>query len=207
MTHLTIDNLLSLESYSTIRSSVRQQMIAYKKKRQFYLGEHARLAFEDATTIQYQIQEMLRVERIFEADAIQDELDAYNPLIPDGNNWKATLMLEYPDVEVRKKALAKLVGIEHKIWMEVSDFAKVYAIANEDMERSTLEKTSSVHFLRFQLSDPMVAACLQGAGVSMGIDHDNYRVQPTRVPEITLKQLVSDLSPGSGHSIFNSSSH
>jgi hypothetical protein len=175
--HLTRDDLYSLETYSEVRREFRANVIAHKKHRQVPIGAHATLYFEDRLTIQYQIQEMLRVERIFEAAGIQDELDAYNPLIPDGTNWKATFMIEFEDTAERRDALTRLRGIEDRVWVQVADFDRVYAIADEDMEREDDTKTSAVHFLRFELSAPMAAALKRGAGLALGTDHPEYSYQ------------------------------
>ncbi len=189
---LTRADLYSLEQYATVRKDFRAKVIEHKKNRRLALGEHAALYFEDKLTIQYQIQEMLRIERIFEPEAIQEELDVYNPLIPDGSNWKATFMLEYPDIEERRKALARLVGIEHKVWLQVEGFDKLYPIANEDLQRSTPEKTASVHFLRYELTPAMVTAVKTGAGLRAGIDHPQYQVEVT-VPQNVRDALAADL--------------
>ena len=193
MSKLKHDDLMSLEAYHEARDDFRQKAIAHKKIRQVPLGEHATLYFEDRLTMQYQIQEMLRIEKIFQKEAIQEELDAYNPLIPDGSNWKATFMLEFPDVEERRKRLAELVGIEHKVWVKVNGYDKVYAIANEDLERSTEDKTSSVHFLRFELTPEMREAVKRGESIYMGIDHPGYQVAVGPVPEETARALAEDL--------------
>ncbi|ADN75960.1 conserved hypothetical protein [Ferrimonas balearica DSM 9799] len=171
MDKLTRQDLWSLEEYAQRRAGFRQQVLDHKRDLQLTLGEPLRLLFEDRLTIQYQIQEMLRIERVFEPDAIQEELDAYNPLIPDGRNWKATMLLEYADVNVRRRALAELVGVEHKVWVQVGEQAPVFAIADEDLERSDEHKTSSVHFLRWELDDSMILALNQGAPVRFGCDH------------------------------------
>ncbi len=193
MSKLSRNDLMSLEEYSQARNDFRQRVMAHKKSRLVRLDEHAALYFEDRLTMQYQIQEMLRIEKVFEADGIQEELDVYNPLIPDGSNWKATFMLEYPDIEQRKKMLAKLIGIEEKTWVRVGNLDKVYAIANEDLERTTDEKTSSVHFLRFELTDDMVAAAKQGAPISMGIDHAEFTVAVSPIAADAAASLVKDL--------------
>ncbi len=193
MSKLSINDLMNLEEYSFVRSDFRHQVMAHKKNRLVRLDEHAALYFEDQLTMQYQIQEMLRIEKVFEADGIQEELDVYNPLIPDGSNWKATFMLEYPDSEQRKEMLAKLIGIEEKTWVQVGDLDKVYAIANEDLERTTDEKTSSVHFLRFELSDEMTVAAKQDAPISMGIDHAEFAVEVSPIPAGAAASLVKDL--------------
>lgn len=174
MTALTRADLLSLERYAVERPAFRARVIAHKKRRHLALGAHLTLCFEDRLTIQYQVQEMLRIERIFEPGGIDDELAAYNPLIPDGRNWKATLLLEYPDVDERRAALSGLVGIETRVWFEVAGHARVFAIADEDLERSRADKTSSVHFLRFELDAPMVGALRAGAALSAGVDHPAY---------------------------------
>jgi hypothetical protein len=166
----------------------------HKKSRRLALGEHAALYFEDALTMQYQIQEMLRIERIFEAAGIQEELDVYNPLIPDGSNWKATFMMEYPDVDQRREALAKLVGVEQKVWMQVEGFEPVSPIANEDLERSTPDKTASVHFMRFELTPAMAAAVKAGAAISAGIDHPAYNVMVKPIPDNIRASLAADLA-------------
>ena len=168
---LTRDDLWSLEEYAGRRAEFRQQVLAHKKLRQVALGPHATLYFEDQLTMHYQVQEMLRVERIFEAAEIEEELEAYNPLIPNGSNWKATFMIEYGDVEERQRALAQMGGIEETVWVQVSDGAKAYAIANEDMERTRDSKAAAVHFMRFELSDQDLAELRQGAAVHMGLDH------------------------------------
>lgn len=193
MSKLTRDDLMSLEQYAENRAGFRDKVIAHKKNRQLPITPHATLYFEDRLTMQYQIQEMLRVERIFEAAGIQEELDAYNPLIPDGNNWKATFMIEYDDVEERKQALAKLVGVEDKVWLQVAGFDRVWAIADEDLERETEEKTSSVHFLRFELVPEMVAAVKNGAAINAGIDHDHLCQSIEPVPQNVRDSLAGDL--------------
>ena len=194
MPQLNRDDLFSLEKYAAIRPQYRQEVMAHKKSRQVQIGPHATLYFEDRMTIQYQVQEMLRIERIFESQGIDDELEAYNPLIPDGSNWKATFMVEYPDVEERRQALARLIGIEKRVWVKIEGFDPVFPIANEDLERETEEKTSAVHFLRFELSPEMVAAAKAGKPVSMGIDHENYHHQVMPLPEPIRVSLVKDLS-------------
>lgn len=193
MDKLTREDLYSLEDYSELRDQFRAQVMEHKKDRQVPIGPNATLYFEDRLTMKYQIQEMLRAERIFEAAGIQDELDAYNPLIPDGSNWKATFMMEYPDVEERKLALAELVGIEDRVWARVEGFEPVRPIADEDLERATEEKTSSVHFLRFELSPEMVAALKGGAALAMGIDHPKYEYTVDPVPANVRQSLIADL--------------
>jgi hypothetical protein len=193
MSKLTREDLMSLDQYAENRKTFRDKVIAHKKNRQLSITPHATLYFEDRLTMQYQVQEMLRVERIFEADGIQEELDAYNPLIPDGSNWKATFMIEYDDEQERKKALAELVGVEDKVWMQVADFDRVWAIADEDLERETEEKTSSVHFLRFELDKEMAAAVKNGAAINAGIDHDKLRESVAPVPQNIRDSLAEDL--------------
>lgn len=192
MAKLSREDLYSLEKYAEIRNEFRNKVMEHKKDRRVALGDHAALYFEDSLTMQYQVQEMLRIEKIFEADGIQEELDVYNPLIPDGNNWKATFMLEYHDVDERKAALAKMVGIEDKVWVMVEGCDPVNPIANEDLERSTEDKTSSVHFMRFELTPEMVEKAKAGAPISMGIDHSAYQASVT-LPENIRLSLVGDL--------------
>ena len=188
--------LMSLEQYAQQRDSFRARVMAHKKDRRVAIGPHLALFFEDRTTIRYQLQEMLRIEKIFEADSIQQELDTYNPLIPDGSNWKATAMLEYQNVEERKAQLALLGGIEHLVWVQVNgpvnEFPPVTAISNEDLERSSDEKTSAVHFMRFELDEKMIAALRTGAGLAMGVDHRHYQHQ-VQVSARTIRALLCDL--------------
>ncbi len=193
MQKLAHQDLMTLEQYAKARNDFRAKVMAHKKNRQVQIGRHATLYFEDRLTMQYQVQEMLRAERIFEETGIQDELDAYNPLIPDGTNLKATFMVEYPDVEERRVALGKLLGIEDKVWVQVAGFHKVYAIADEDLERETEEKTSAVHFLRFELTPEMSKALRAGAALGMGIDHPAYTHAVMPVPEATRASLAGDL--------------
>lgn len=193
MSALSRADLWSLEEYAEQRPSFRQQVMAHKKTRQVALGEHARLYFEDALTIKYQIQEMLRIEKVFEADGINEELDSYNPLIPDGHNWKATFMIEYPDPGERARRLADLIGIEDKVWMQVEDCDKVYPIADEDLERENDVKTSSVHFLRFELTPAMMAAVNNGANIYAGVDHPAYRIDALRLPPAVRDSLAADI--------------
>jgi hypothetical protein len=193
MQPLSRQDLISLEQYAEQRGDFRARVMAHKKARQVAVGPHATLYFEDRLTMQYQIQEMLRAERIFESAGIQDELDAYNPLIPDGSNWKATFMIEYEDVDERREALTRLKGIEDLMWVQVAGFDKAFAIADEDMEREDETKTSSVHFMRFELSAPMVAAMKSGADLSMGSDHPEYGYQ-VQVPPATRDSLAADLA-------------
>ena len=189
---LSHQDLYSLEEYSRVRPEFRAKVMAHKKNRRVAIGDHAALYFEDALTMQYQVQEMLRIERIFEHEGIQDELDVYNSLIPDGANWKATFMMEYEDVDERREALARLLGIEKGLWVKVEGFDKVHPIANEDLDRETEDKTSSVHFVRFELTPEMVAAAKQGAEIRAGIDHPNYTAETVLSPE-SRASLVGDL--------------
>jgi hypothetical protein len=190
---LTRDDLFSLEQYAEQRQDFRRRVMEHKKTRHVQLGDHIRLMFEDALTIQYQVQEMLRVERIFERAGIQEELDAYNPLIPDGDNWKATMMIEYVNIDERKQKLADLLGVEERVWVQVDDGDKIYAIADEDMERSTEDKTSSVHFLRFQLPKQDIEKTRQGSEISVGVDHPHYSATLSPLPRDIAKALRSDL--------------
>jgi hypothetical protein len=187
-------DLLSLEEYTERRNEIRSEIMAHKKNRQISLGEHLRLYFEDEKTIRYQIQEMLRIEKVFEKTGIQDELDAYNPLIPDGSNWKATMMLEYEDINVRKQKVTELIGIENKVWMQVAGFEKIYPIADEDLEREDGERTSTIHFLRFELTPPMIAAAKRDAAIFAGIDHPRYLAGPIQIETAVRKSLVNDLA-------------
>jgi len=174
MAKITRDSLLTLEAYGRERDSIRTKVIAHKQRRKVHLGEHITLIFEDEMTIRYQIQEMLRAERIFEDERIQEELDAYNPLVPDGRNLKATMLLEFPDPAERHTWLQRLIGIEDKAWVQVQGYEKSWAIADEDLDRENFEKTSAVHFLRFEFSKEMAEAFKSGVGISVGIDHQNY---------------------------------
>jgi hypothetical protein len=193
MAKLTRDKLMTLEAYAKARDTIRAEVMAHKKNRNVALGDHVTLIFEDEMTIRYQVQEMLRAEKVFEEAGIQDELDAYNPLIPDGCNWKATMMIEYEDIEERRRMLAKLVGIEDRVWVQVAGYEQVYAIADEDLERSTEEKTSAVHFLRLELTPEMSRALKQGAGLSMGVDHPAYQTTLDPVPAGIRASLLRDL--------------
>jgi hypothetical protein len=193
MSKLTREDLFTLEKYAEVRPEFRARVMAHKKNRQLAIGPSATLYFEDVLTMQYQIQEMLRAERIFEASGIQEELDAYNPLIPDGNNWKATFMLEYPDENERRERLKELLGIERHVWAQVADFARITPVADEDLERETEDKTSSVHFLRFELTPEMVQAVKQGATISMGIDHPAYTYAIEPLPQNVRDSLAEDL--------------
>ncbi len=191
---LSPDDLFSLEQYSKQRPQFRPQVLAHKKRRTLQVGPNATILFEDRLTVQYQVQEMLRIERIFESAGIVDELGAYNPLIPDGSNWKGTLLIEYPDPEERKVALAELKGVEDRCWVQVAGHARVHAIADEDLERENDEKTSAVHFVRFELTPAMVAAAKGGAAVGVGIDHPNYRHAVGPVAPEVRDALVADLA-------------
>ncbi len=194
MAQISRDSLWTLEHYARIRNQFRQEVIAHKKLRQVALGDHITLFFEDEKTIRYQIQEMLRIEKTFEESGIQDELDAYNPLIPNGRNFKCTMMIEYPDPEIRKVELAKLKGVEDRVWIQVEAREKVYAIADEDLERENEEKTSSVHFMRFELDEDMAGALKYGVSLSMGVDHPHCTVKVDPVSSETRAALVKDLA-------------
>jgi hypothetical protein len=194
MPQITRDSLMTLEAYAKARQEFRARVMAHKKDRTLALGGNVTLIFEDELTIRYQIQEMLRAERIFEAEGIEDELGAYNPLVPDGNNWKATMMIEYPDLDERRQKLEKLIGVEDKVWVKIEGHQRVYAIADEDMERETAAKTSAVHFLRFELDRAMVGALKRGAPVSAGIDHPQYNVTVDHLDAAVMDSLVRDLA-------------
>jgi len=194
MQYLTREKLMSLEQYAAARPAFRAEVMAHKRDRQVAIGPHAMLYFEDRLTMQYQVQEMLRIERVFEAEGIDDELAAYNPLIPDGSNWKATFMVEYGDIEERRVALMQMVGVENRVWVQVAGQEPVYAIADEDLERATEDKTSSVHFLRFELTPAMVAAVKQGAAIGVGIEHEAYTQTVDAVPENVRRSLANDLA-------------
>jgi len=187
------DSLLSLEAYAKQRNAFRAQVMEHKKRRTVHLGSHVTLLFEDELTIRYQVQEMLRIERIFEEEGIRHELDAYNPLVPDGGNWKATMLLEYPDEAERRRMLGALKGIERRVWVQVAGAGRVYAIADEDLERENDEKTSSVHFLRFELEGPMRERLRQGSAVTVGVDHPHYAAAVELAPE-QRAALASDLA-------------
>ena len=193
MQKLTRDKLYSLEKYDAMRREFRDRVMAHKENRRLPIGPNATLYFEDALTMQYQVQEMLRIERIFEADAIQEELDAYNPLIPDSSNWKATFMLEYGDETERRRQLAKMMGIEKRVWLRIGDGARITPIADEDLERTEEDKTSSVHFLRFELTADMIAALRRGAPLAAGIAHPAYTHTVDPVPENIRQALLADL--------------
>ena len=194
MSAITRDSLMSLEAYAKARRDFRARVLAHKKPRTVHLGEHLTLLFEDELTIRYQIQEMLRIEKVFEEEGIQDEIDAYNPLVPDGSNLKATMLIEYEDADERKAALARFRGIEDRVWIEVDGCARVAAIADEDTERANAEKTSAVHFLRFELTRDMAAAMKRGAGVSVGVDHPDYAFAVSPVEPDTRAALAADLA-------------
>jgi uncharacterized protein DUF3501 len=190
---ITLDSLMTLEAYAKVRKEFRANVMAHKKNRSVQMGGHVTLLFEDEMTMRYQIQEMLRAERVFEQDAIQDELDAYNPLVPDGSNWKATLMIQFADADERRRALARLIGIEDRVWVQVEGCPRVYAVADEDLERETGDKTSSVHFLRFELDPAMKKALSGGVNVRMGVDHPNYLATVDPVAAAVRESLLKDL--------------
>jgi len=194
MQKLVHSDLLSLERYSRERPEIRARVMAHKRNRQVNVGPNTLWLFEDRQTVQYQVQEMLRTERIFEAEGIAEELAAYNPLIPDGTNWKVTFLIEYPDAEVRRVQLERLKGIEDRCWVQVAGFERVFAIADEDMERENEVKTSAVHFLRFELSAPMAAGLKGGTALSIGIDHPEYQHQISPAADNFRQALVADLS-------------
>ena len=193
MAHITRDSLMTLEAYAKARKAFRAQVMAHKKSRTLPLGGSVTLIFEDELTIRYQIQEMLHAERIFDEEGIKSELEAYNPLIPDGSNWKATMMIEYPDADERRQMLGRLIGIEDKVWIKVAGHPRVYAIADEDLVRETADKTSSVHFLRFELERAMVQALKRAASLSAGIDHPQYTVTVEDVSDVVRDALTADL--------------
>jgi hypothetical protein len=188
------DSLLTLEAYAKARSTLRAEIIQHKKIRNVQLGNHVSLLFEDEKTLRYQVQEMLRIEKIYEEEGIQSELDAYNPLVPDGSNFKATMLIEYSNEIERKAALAKLIGIEDRLFIQVEGQARVYAIADEDLERENAEKTSAVHFVRFELTLSMKEALKSGAQMMLGCDHPNYPAHLEELPQETLASLLADLS-------------
>ena len=193
MQKLARQDLMSLEQYAAERTRLRSEVIAHKQLRTLQVGPNMTWCFEDRTTIRYQILEMLRAERIFESEGIQEEIDAYNPLIPDGSNWKVTLLIEFTDEAERRAALEKLIGVEDRCWVRVSELDRVFAIADEDMARENSEKTSAVHFLRFELSSAMVGAMKSGATLSIGVDHENYRHSLSPVPAAVADSLRRDL--------------
>lgn len=194
MPRITRDSLMTLEAYAKARPAFRAKVLEHKRPRTVHLGEHVTLVFEDELTMRYQIQEMLRIEKTFEEEGIQDELDAYNPLVPDGRNFKATMLLEYENVDERRGALARLKGIEDRVWVQVEGCPKVYAIADEDLPRENEQKTSAVHFLRFQLTDEMAAALKYGVSLGLGVDHPQYTAEIPAVGEATRKALAADLA-------------
>lgn len=194
MEKLSRESLYGLEHYARVRPQFRARVMVHKAERQIALGPHATLQFEDAMTMQYQVQEMLRAERISEPADIEGELAAYNPLIPDGSNWKATFMLEYEDRDERARALARLTGIEDRVWVQVDGCERVYAVADEDLERSNQDKTSAVHFLRFELAPAMSDAVRQGADVAVGVDHAAYHYKVNSVPGALREALAGDLN-------------
>ena len=194
MPKITRNSLMTLEAYAKSRKDFRAKVMAHKKVRTLHLGDHVTLLFEDELTMRYQVQEMLRAEKIFEEDGSQDELDASNPLIPDGHNFKATMLVEYEDEGERKAALAKLKGIEKRTWVRIEGCAAVYAIADEDLDRETEEKTSSVHFLRFEITPEMARALKYGVTLAVGVDHPHYRAEIDPVPESVRQSLVQDLA-------------
>lgn len=194
MKRLSREDLFSLEDYAEKREVFRQKVLAHKKDRQIRVGDHATLYFEDALTVQYQIQEMLRIEKIFERAGIDEELDAYNPLIPDGTNFKATFMIEYTDADERRVALSRMVGIEDRVWVLVEGLEKIYAVADEDLERETADKTSAVHFLRFELTADAIDCIGAGAAFGFGIDHPNYTADNYPLSEGSRKSLAADLT-------------
>lgn len=188
------EDLYSLEKYAEVRDDFRRRVLEHKKSRRLALGTNAALYFEDRLTMQYQVQEMLRIEKIFEADGIHEELDAYNPLIPDGTNWKATFMVEFPDMDERRQMLKQLVGIENRVYVQVKGFDQNFAIADEDLERADDEKTSAVHFMRFELTADEIQALHDGAELAAGIDHENYVVTVDPVPSSIRESLLKDLA-------------
>ena len=190
---ITRDSLMTLEAYSKYRKANKPQIIAHRRLRSVQLGEHINLQFEDEQTVRYQIQEMLRIEKLFEDEAIQSEIDAYAPLVPDGNNWKATMLIEYPDAHERKRELARLIGVEDRLFVEVEGHARVYAIADEDLDRENEEKTSAVHFVRFEFTPTARQAVRAGAAVRLGCDHRNYPAHMS-IPAETLASLAGDLA-------------
>jgi hypothetical protein len=191
---ITRDSLMTLEAYAKARPALRAEIIRHKKIRTVHLGNHLSLLFEDEATLRYQVQEMLRIEKIFEEEGIQSELDAYNPLVPDGSNFKATMLIEYANEVERKAALARLIGIEDRLFVQVEGQPRVYAIADEDLDRENEEKTSAVHFVRFELAPAMKDALKSGAQMMLGCDHPNYPAHLEELPQETLASLIKDLS-------------
>jgi hypothetical protein len=194
MPRIARDSLLTLEAYARERPSFRARALAHKRARTVHLGEHVTLLFEDELTVRYQVQEMLRIEKTFEESGIQDELDVYNALVPDGSNLKATMLIEYEDADARQEALARLKDIENRVWLQVGELHAVHAIADEDLERANAQKTSAVHFLRFELSEPMVKDFKSGASVAIGIDHPAYRAEVALLAEPVRSALQADLA-------------
>ena len=194
MNKLKREDLMSLEQYAERRGDYRQQIMAHKKNRRVPIGPNATLYFEDRMTMQYQVQEMLRIEKIFESQGIEEELESYNPLIPDGSNLKATFMIEYNDEEVRRHQLSQLIGIERQVWIQVGDHEKIYPIANEDLDRETEDKTSAVHFLRFEFTQKMIESAKSGADIQMGIAHENYQHETGVLATTVVESLAADLS-------------
>jgi hypothetical protein len=194
MPRIARDSLLTLEAYARERPSFRARALAHKRARTVHLGEHVTLLFEDELTVRYQVQEMLRIEKTFEESGIQDELDVYNALVPDGSNLKATMLIEYEDADARQEALARLKDIENRVWLQVGELPAVHAIADEDLERANAQKTSAVHFLRFELSEPMVKDFKSGASVAIGIDHPAYRAEVALLAEPVRSALQADLA-------------
>ncbi|HEV3238949.1 MAG TPA: DUF3501 family protein [Casimicrobiaceae bacterium] len=194
MPRIARDSLLTLEAYARQRAEFRARVLAHKKPRTVHVGPHLTLLFEDELTVRYQIQEMLRIEKTFDEAGIADELDVYNPLVPDGHNWKATLLVEYEDADERRQALARLQGVEDRVWVQVAGEPRVHAIADEDLERQNASKTSSVHFVRFELTPAMIQALKAGAGLAIGVDHPGYTALLEAVPEPTRRALLADLA-------------
>jgi hypothetical protein len=192
--NITPENLMSLEAYTKYRKLHKDAVMAHRRLRSVHLGDHVTLQFESETTVRYQIQEMLRIEKVFEEEGILQEIEAYAPLVPEGSNWKATMLIEYPDENERRRELKRLIGVEDRMFIEVEGHARVYAIADEDLDRETDEKTSAVHFVRFELDTAMRKAVLAGAGVKLGCDHTNYPAHTPIEPE-SLASLASDLKP------------
>ena len=194
MAFITRDSLMTLEAYAKARNDFRAQVMAHKKDRIVHLGEHVTLIFEDELTMRYQVQEMLRAEKMFEEEGIQDELSAYNPMIPDGNNWKATMMIEYTDLDERRRMLENLIGVEDKVWVRAENLNKVYAIADEDLERENAQKTSAVHFLRFELTQNIIESLKSGGELTIGVDHPAYSVSFDAIPSNIQASLLQDLA-------------
>jgi len=194
MPTISRDSLMTLEAYARERSAFRARVLAHKRDRTVHLGDHVTLLFEDELTIRYQIQEMLRIEKTFEEAGIQDELDAYNPLVPDGSNLKATMLIEYEDVDERRAALAELKGVERAVWLRVDGYPVVHAIADEDLDRENEDKTAAVHFVRFELTPQMIAGFKEGRDVAIGIDHPRYRAEVAPLPAPVRASLAADFA-------------